>query len=196
MQKKENNKEIIFREAARLFSEKGFERTSMRMIAEAAGVSKPAIYYYFSNKDSLFEQLLDIAMSHVQDTADTVSNSELNAVEKLELIAVHRFELLNNHPEISRFMFDMATGNMRNRFMKHLEEKNKKYMETLLRIINDGQEQGLIKSGIDPIVATFMLVGGLNVYMMVHIKAGIGELTAEKAREFVTTLLNGIGLSQ
>ncbi len=195
MERKENNKDIIFREAARLFSEMGYERTSMRAIAEAAGVTKPAIYYYFSNKDSLFEQLLDTAMSHIQDTADTIGASNLSAIEKLEKLAVHRFELLKYHPEISKFMFTLGTGNIRTKFFKHLESKNKSYMESLMQIIHEGQEQGLFNKNIDALVVSLMLVAGQNIYMMIHIKSGMGELTADKAREFVTTLISGIGLS-
>jgi AcrR family transcriptional regulator len=40
-------KDKILITAARIFAEKGFEATSMREIAEACSVTKPALYYYF-----------------------------------------------------------------------------------------------------------------------------------------------------
>ena len=39
---------------AALFAANSFEEISMRQIAEAAGVSKPLLYHYFSSKDELF----------------------------------------------------------------------------------------------------------------------------------------------
>ena len=43
----------------RLFSEKGFARTSVRDIAQVAGITDAAIYYHFSSKRDLFEALIE-----------------------------------------------------------------------------------------------------------------------------------------
>ena len=43
----------IFHAAKHLFVEKGFNETSMREIAEVAGVGKSTIYDYFSSKDEV-----------------------------------------------------------------------------------------------------------------------------------------------
>lgn len=46
--------ERILRHAAELFAERGWAATSVREIAEAAGCTKPAIYYHWGNKEALF----------------------------------------------------------------------------------------------------------------------------------------------
>ncbi len=43
----------------KLFSEKGFARTSVRDIAQAAGITDAAIYYHFASKRDLFEALIE-----------------------------------------------------------------------------------------------------------------------------------------
>lgn len=192
MLKKENNRDIIFREAARLFSEKGYERTSMRAIAAAAGVSKPAIYYYFNNKEALFEAMLEEAISHISDTMETVRTSELSAVDKLTIIATHRFELYNQHPEISKFLMDLSVWNIKKRLMINFLEKHQDVRSALNDIFIEGSRAGDFKADIDPLVAGYMFLGGLNMYLMNHIKTGVGELNADKAREFVTTICDGI----
>jgi TetR/AcrR family transcriptional regulator len=45
----------IFREAVRLFAERGYAGTSVRDISDASGVSTPVIYYHFGSKDGLYE---------------------------------------------------------------------------------------------------------------------------------------------
>ena len=49
--------------ATRLFATKGFDRTSVQEIVEAAGVTKGAMYHYFDSKDDLlaaiYERILD-----------------------------------------------------------------------------------------------------------------------------------------
>ncbi|MFH1850778.1 MAG: TetR/AcrR family transcriptional regulator [Candidatus Neomarinimicrobiota bacterium] len=196
MKKKATNKEIIFREAARLFSEKGYERTSMRAVAEAAGVSKPAIYYYFCNKEALFEAMLEMAISHIVDTMESVRKADLSPLEKLSVIAVHRFELYIKHPEVSKFLMDLSVWNIKKNLMLNFLEKHSDIRTIMSDIIIEGQKSGLFKREVDPLLTGHMFLGGLNMYLMNYIKTREGELTADKAREFVTTLFNGIGLTR
>ena len=44
--------------ARRLFARKGFDATSLRDIAEEASITKAALYYYFPNKDALYERIV------------------------------------------------------------------------------------------------------------------------------------------
>jgi len=196
MEKKASNKEIIFKEAARLFSEKGYERTSMRAIAEAAGVSKPAIYYYFPNKDALFEDMLNAAVEQVQEVLEKIQDSTMTPIEKLIEIAVSRFTMYLEYPELSKFLTDIAVWNIKKKIMLNFIKKHQGIDAIVNDIVAEGIATGQFRSGIDPTLATTMFLGGLNMYMMTHIKTGEGEITSAKAREFVTTIIDGIGLSQ
>ncbi|MDE1948030.1 MAG: TetR family transcriptional regulator [Burkholderiales bacterium] len=56
--------------ARRLFAQKGFDATALRDIAEAAQITKAALYYYFPNKDALYERVviesMDALLADVQ----------------------------------------------------------------------------------------------------------------------------------
>ncbi len=56
--------------ARRLFAQKGFDATALRDIAEAAQITKAALYYYFPNKDALYERVviesMDSLLAEVQ----------------------------------------------------------------------------------------------------------------------------------
>lgn len=49
--------------ARRLFAQKGYDATSLRDIAEAAQITKAALYYYFPNKDALYERVVIESMA-------------------------------------------------------------------------------------------------------------------------------------
>ncbi|HEY3272385.1 MAG TPA: TetR/AcrR family transcriptional regulator, partial [Methanocella sp.] len=51
-------KERILNVAIDLFAVKGFDAVSLREIADAAGVRKASLYYYFTTKDEILEQIL------------------------------------------------------------------------------------------------------------------------------------------
>jgi len=55
-----NTKENIVKTALELFLQNGYEKTSMNDIAREVGITKPAIYHHFKNKDQLFHQVLTL----------------------------------------------------------------------------------------------------------------------------------------
>lgn len=79
--------EQVIAAATRLFADQGFEATSVQQIVDAAGVTKGALYHYFSSKDELltasYRQLLDLQLEHLVDFADR----DLPVVERLRLIS-------------------------------------------------------------------------------------------------------------
>ena len=55
---KESRKELIIREALKLFSEKGFAAVSMRDLAESVGISVSTIYHYYESKQALVRDMI------------------------------------------------------------------------------------------------------------------------------------------
>ncbi len=58
---KESRKELIFRQALKLFSEKGFAAVSMRDLAGSVGISVSTIYHYYESKQALVRDMIDRA---------------------------------------------------------------------------------------------------------------------------------------
>ncbi|OPY28677.1 MAG: DNA-binding transcriptional repressor AcrR [Methanocella sp. PtaU1.Bin125] len=58
----ETTKERILNVAIDLFAEKGFDAVSLREIAEAVGIRKATLYYYFTTKDEILEKILEYVM--------------------------------------------------------------------------------------------------------------------------------------
>ena len=56
-QGKETTKEKIMRVAARMFSEKGYDKVTTREIAKAIGINSASIYHHFSSKDDILKSL-------------------------------------------------------------------------------------------------------------------------------------------
>lgn len=53
-----STKDRLLRNAVSIFSEKGFHGTSMREIAKASGCGLPTLYYHYSSKSELFEEIV------------------------------------------------------------------------------------------------------------------------------------------
>ena len=69
MTDREQRVDQIRRAAIPVFASQGFKRTSMADLAEAAGVSRPALYQYFDNRADLFREALQIILVEATDAA-------------------------------------------------------------------------------------------------------------------------------
>ncbi len=85
-------REQILDSSLRLFSEKGFARTSVRDIGQAAGITDAAIYYHFASKRELFEALIEergftAALEELENVEITVGPEE--AIHELAAAALN-----------------------------------------------------------------------------------------------------------
>lgn len=79
----DSQRETILARAAELFAQRGYAGTSMNEVAEACGLSKPALYHYFKDKYAL---LVNIAEGHVlrlEAVVGEVLDQQLPAQEHL-----------------------------------------------------------------------------------------------------------------
>ncbi len=70
--------------AIAVFAENGFGATSMARIADRAGMSRPALYQYFDNKEDIFRSTLDNAFSTALKAAVAELNQPGPTVEQID----------------------------------------------------------------------------------------------------------------
>lgn len=89
-----DNKEKIMQCALELFSHKGYEGTGIQEITQAAGITKPTLYYYFGNKEGLLKAVLEYHFS--------------DFMGKLENAAVYNGDTVNTVTQLSRMFLTIA----------------------------------------------------------------------------------------
>ena len=78
----------ILTEATRLFAERGFAGTSLKDIADATGLTRPALYHYFANKEALLARLVsDLTLAPAAELAKLGHLPGKRAVERLHAMA-------------------------------------------------------------------------------------------------------------
>ncbi len=83
---KEDKKKKILDTAAKLFAEKGFENTTTRDICKATGMSHAMIYYYFEDKESVLNEILEDILSDGLKQIKKIAQSPKRSKEKLTAI--------------------------------------------------------------------------------------------------------------
>ncbi len=106
----QKNRERIFLAAAGLFASKGYAATPVREIVDAAGVTKPTLYYYFKNKEDLYIQLIDLAMTTFSWLLDHSASRVGDMRERLTGLFSDLYLLFREHVDLLRLVNSMIYG--------------------------------------------------------------------------------------
>src|SRR3989304_4777794 len=93
----------ILAAARHLFAERGFAGTSMREIAEAAGVSKAAIYHHFRDKRRLYRELLDEGITTLTAAMRRLPDEGPARAQLARILLLH-LEFARAHADLLRMM--------------------------------------------------------------------------------------------
>jgi AcrR family transcriptional regulator len=195
----------IARVAARLFARDGYEATSVRTIVEAAGVTKPTLYYHFGSKEGLAQAVLLMPMVALAEAMRSILDSETDPVATVVRIVGAHFEFCRDEPDCARFFFALSFGPQGPDLMREVKGKMGALPELLIEGVHRLAEAGLIAPG--RVVACATACRGMIVIAMMdflyrdrHHDCGGdgldfgGNLEAGLAERLVGDLLHGFAL--
>lgn len=136
---------LIMDVAAKLFFEKGYDKTSLQDIINATNLSKGAIYHHFDSKEDIFEAIAErIGDENTRDYIKIRDDRALNGAQKLRRI----FETALVHPN-QQLLFNVAPNLLDNpRFLAmQIKEIYKIVVPDFIEpILREGLEDGSVKT--------------------------------------------------
>lgn len=99
-------KQLIMEKALELFSEQGFEATSVQQITERCGISKGAFYLSFKTKDELVISMVDYYLQHFITDVDRVVRGTYNKETMLVEFYKSIFKAFKEHSASARVFFN------------------------------------------------------------------------------------------
>jgi AcrR family transcriptional regulator len=106
--KGEQTRELILATALRLFREQGYGKTTMRAIANEAGVSVGNAYYYYGSKDHLMQAYYDLLQEQHRDAVEPVLAGEKAFVPRLSGVLRAWLEVAAPYHEFAGTFFKTA----------------------------------------------------------------------------------------
>ena len=177
-----DRRQIIVATSARLFADNGFDRTSIRDIAAAAGILSGSLYYYFKSKEDIFLEVHTQGMERLTEAVTKAIATETIPWDRLEaLAAAHSCVLL----ESEGFMLMVAPHSpkgMDAQFQILMEQRN-----AYEKIIADVIAEIDFPREVRPNLFRLQLLGALN-WAQSWYRPG-GDMTPEEiGRHLVRTL--------
>ncbi|MFI7605846.1 TetR/AcrR family transcriptional regulator [Micromonospora sp. NPDC049366] len=90
--------------ALELFTEQGYEKTSLREIAERLNVTKAALYYHFKSKDEIVTSFVNDRLERIDELVAWAESQPPTRETRRELIAQYADTMFaGDHPSVMRF---------------------------------------------------------------------------------------------
>ncbi|MFN8242545.1 MAG: TetR family transcriptional regulator [Ferruginibacter sp.] len=182
-----NEKQLqIIQTAEALFAEKGFDGTSVRDIAEAAGVNVAMISYYFGSKEKLLEALFTLrAGSTTQKLESMLRDKELTPLEKVNTLIDYFVEKFNNERCFHKLLMREQVSHQHTNTMQQIHHFKKHNQQLIRQIIQEGQKSGAFVKQVDVPILMGTLVGTIgHMVATQHYYRDINNLQAMPDEQF------------
>jgi AcrR family transcriptional regulator len=177
--------------AAGLFASKGFRNTTVRDIADAAGILSGSLYHHFDSKESMVDEILRTFQEELFGRYDEILSSSADARAKLERAVRVSFDAIDqHHSEVAIFQNDAAYLSTLDGF-GYLDERHAQSREVWMRLLREGAAEGVLREDLD-IDLVYRFIRD-TVWVAVNWYRPGGSLSAATvADQYVTILLEGI----
>jgi AcrR family transcriptional regulator len=165
-QKPNTKRPAIVRVAALLFAERGIDGTSMRDIAEAAGVREAAIYRHFTGKNDLAREIFQSWYGWYCRELQRIVSGPGGTLDKLREIVGHEFSTVTDHSEAFVYFCENEA-----RFARSLPSEIVSARIVLTTFIKAGQVDGEVRAGSPGLLAD-MLSGALCAVALTWLHMG------------------------
>jgi TetR/AcrR family transcriptional regulator, cholesterol catabolism regulator len=182
----------IYRAAARIICEKGYDATSMNDIAEAVGITKSGLYHHVSGKRNLLFSIMNFGLDSLDEQVITPARGIADAERRLRTIIVNHVHLITsrstpqgNNP-VSIVVDEVAGLTPGQR--RKIDQRKRAYVDLLKETLKQLQTEGKLRDA-DLDAATFSLLG--MILWVARWYNPDGRLTPEQVSEEVTNVALG-----
>lgn len=191
MSEKNQKRKDIMTSARILFKEKGYHNTKMEEIAVNAGVGKGTLYEYFNSKQDIFDESCIENVAAIREGIEYVSNKKITFKEKLLEIFVKKEESMQfDDISIERMLSNknMISDKVVKTMMTHIVDM----YEVLIKIIEQGKEEGVVNKSISSEIIACSVVGTMSEYFKLRLfKIGNEKIDYEA---IFNLFFNGFGV--
>lgn len=192
---REQKREKLLDAAAKVFSERGFKRTTMAEVARRADVGKGTVYEYFESKESLFLELFEWYCRTSLQAAVPPEGESATAEASLRAFGRGTVQVIlaswEFFPLTMEFWSEASQTRQREGLFKVMREMYEGYREVVVEILRAGQQSGEFRKDLDLEALAAMVVGAFDgMFLQYHFDPDLDPTSI--VEHFMDTFLAGI----
>ncbi|MEU2657755.1 TetR/AcrR family transcriptional regulator [Streptomyces sp. NPDC007325] len=179
--------------AAEVFAVQGYDATSVRRIADAAGLLAGSLYYHFDSKESMLDEILSGFLDDLWTRYDGVLAAGLGPRETLEALVTESFREIDRH-RAAVAIYQKESGQLRDqpRF-GYLADAQRRFERAWLRTLESGVAAGDFRTDLD-VRLTYRFLRDTVWVAASWYRPGGQHSPEEIARQYLSMVLEGVAL--
>lgn len=177
--------------AAAMFAERGLRATTVRDIADAAGILSGSLYHHFSSKEEMVDELLRGFLDWLFARYREIMDTEANALARLKGLFLASFEAIEHrHSQVVIYQDEAKRLSSQPRF-SYIEDMNRRQRKMWVEVLNQGIDEGYFHPDLD-VDLVYRFIRDTTWVSVRWYQPG-GPLTAQQVgRQYLAIVLGGI----
>jgi AcrR family transcriptional regulator len=177
--------------AAAMFAERGLRATTVRDIADGAGILSGSLYHHFSSKEEMVDELLRGFLDWLFARYREILDGEANPLERLKGLFMASFEAIEHrHAQVVIYQDEAQRLLAQPRF-SYIEDMNRQQRKMWVEVLNQGIDEGYFRSDVD-VDLVYRFIRDTTWVAVRWYQPG-GPLTVEQVgRQYLAIVLGGI----
>jgi AcrR family transcriptional regulator len=180
----------ILKKALELFSEKGYDATSVREICEAAGITKPTLYHFYGSKEGVYRAIVEESLERFRADMVHALAGEGTLRDRLVRMACAYVDATLREPDLARFIMALIHNPPHSAPATDFVGFYEGILSEAARAVDEGVRRGEVAPGSTE-VRLLVFMGALGEAMHGHLLVGRPDLTPALAQTLVDTVLGG-----
>ena len=162
----------IVEEATQLFAEKGFSGTSIRQLVAACGCTKPALYYYFDSKETLFLEVVRMHMDRTSEMLEQTLTRPGSVRQRMRESVQSFIDYARAEPMTMRLLQRVETRAEEGAPEVSCMATRELHLGLLSTLIQQGIEDGQLRADVPPDECALVLAGAISFQFEMALATG------------------------
>lgn len=178
--------------ATRLFAEHGFSGTTIRQVVAACGCTKPALYYYFDSKETLFREVVALHLGTTSAMIRAAIEGEGPVRERLHQSVVTFVEYARAQPAVMRLLQRIETQPEDGAPDLAIMATRELQLDLISTLIAQGVASGQLRADVSPRDSAMVLAGTLSFQFELALATSVWDI--ERMHRTMDLIFDGISV--
>ena len=177
--------------AAAMIAERGLRATTVRDIADAAGILSGSLYHHFASKEAMVDEVLRDFLDWLFDRYQQIIDSHANPLDRLTGLFLASFDAIEHrHAQVVIYQDEAKRLSDQERF-SYVDERNRQQRKMWLDVLQQGVAEGYFRPDLD-VDLVYRFIRDTTWVSVRWYRPG-GTLTAEQVgKQYLAIVLGGI----
>lgn len=149
--------------ATEMFADQGYSATSVRQVVEACSCTKPSLYYYFENKETLFSEVVNLHIQAADEHAEKMmTQSDADTRTCIRTALTSFADWAEQNPAAMRLLQRVETQHEEGAPAVNVACARDMHIKMMGDLLERGQARGEVRSELDPFDCALVLAGTIS----------------------------------